>query len=500
MSDRRLLYYDSRHQMYCYEPPIRLEEARAPVDEAAAVGVDTFVLQFGVGTTVFHLTEVGEIWGTRLETFEDQGASLASLGYWRAYENIMSLKERGIDLLTLMIDRAHEKGMEFFGSLRMNHPSDPKNVSYADNWQFRIDHPEWCLRGDESDPRRRNNFNWVHPEVRAERFALIEEVINKYDMDGFEVDWTHAPYYFEAEEVEQNRHILTEYMRDVRRAVEKVAQDRGKPMTLGARVFPALSSNLATGIDILTWLEEGLLDYVVPMIYGPLQMDADYPFEWLLEPAHASGCEVYPALQSRVESQGFRPATIDQYRAAAAAYWLKGADALYLPAFDWPLTIERLRDLSAIGHEVRDPDFLAEKPKHYVVTHNDASAESYGYPGQLPLTLTPSLDAPDQIVRLYAADDPERAYASLRLRILNTTSHDSITVSLNGSPLQEETCRRTLHSFTYYWLEYPLPRGALRRGRNEVGIALRSRPPNLAGRVVLDNVELLVSHSRPVAP
>ena len=68
MKKRRLLFYnDSRHfYMYCYDPPIRLEEAWAPVDEIAATQVDTFVYCFGAGQTIFHDTRVGEIWGTNV--------------------------------------------------------------------------------------------------------------------------------------------------------------------------------------------------------------------------------------------------------------------------------------------------------------------------------------------------------------------------------------------------------------------------------------------------
>ena len=41
MSERRLLFYnDARHyHLYCYEPPISIEDARAPVDEIAGTKV-----------------------------------------------------------------------------------------------------------------------------------------------------------------------------------------------------------------------------------------------------------------------------------------------------------------------------------------------------------------------------------------------------------------------------------------------------------------------------
>jgi hypothetical protein len=513
MSKRRLIFYnDSRHShMYCYEPPMRLQDAQAPVDEIAGTGVDTLSYGFGLGPTMFHDTRVGEIMGSHLESFsQDQPNNLWALSSWRAYENVKSLIDRGLDPLNVIIDRAHEKGMEFIGSLRISHPSDPKDLVTAHNWQFKIDHPEWCLQG-----KGKHNFNWVHPEVRAERFALAEEAVTQYDLDGLEIDWVFAPYYFEEDEAAQSKHILTEFLRDVRTVVQKAAAERGRPISLGARVLPTLGGNLAAGLDVATWIGEGLLDFVVPNFYGDNQIDADFPFEWLVELAGPSGCEVYPALQNGVRALdigdsrqdpvgvGDHPATVDQYRAAAAAYWRKGADAIYLPWFKWPQDAEQRQVLS----EIHDPDLLKKKPKHYVVrrhyqkavaTAQGYAAETRGYAGQLKATLEAGMEAPGYTVQVYVADELDEARTWLKVRLIGSTALDSMTVSLNEAALPWETCTRTDHDGYYgTWLEFPLARGALRQGRNEVGVALHSRPPKLALPVLLESVDVIVVHPAP---
>jgi hypothetical protein len=505
MSKRRLIFYnDSRHShMYCYEPPMRIEDAQAPVDEIAGTGVDTFAYGLGLGPTMFHDTRVGEIMGSHLKEFsQDDPNNLWALSAWRAYENVRSLIERGTDPLEVIVSRAHEKGMEFIGSFRTTHGSDPTDLVTAHSSQFKIDHPEWCLKGN-----GKYNFNWVHPEVRAERFALIEEVVKRYDIDGIEVDWVFAPHYFEEAEVEQNRHVLTEFLRDVRGAVRDAAEARGRPMELGARVLPTLSGNLAAGLDVSTWLEEKLLDFVVPSFYGDHQIDADFPFEWLVERAHQAGCEVYPALQSRVLTvparcdyprtdhlaphDGESTAGVDHYRAGAAAYWSKGADAIYLPWFKWPVGAEQRQVLS----EIHDPDLLREKRKHYVVRRHHEAASGRDYTATLPLRLPTGLDAPARLVDLFVADGPGTGEATLRVRLMGSTTHDSMTVSINGTKLPWETCRRTEHGgYFYTWLEFTLAPGVLRKGRNEVGVAVHSRPSNLAVDVVLQGVELVVSY------
>ena len=519
MSNRRLIFYnDARHShMYCYEPPMRPEDAWAPVDEVAGTGVDTFAYGLGLGPSMFHDTRVGEVMGSHLDTFaQDDPNNLWALSAWRAYENVMSLINRGLDPLELIIGRAHEKGLEFIGSFRLSHSSDPTDLVTAHNWQFKIDHPEWCLRG-----RGKHNFNWVHPEVRAERFALIEEAVNRYDMDGFELDLVFQPFYFEEGEVEGNSHIMTEFVREARNVVQQAAEKRGRPMAVGARILPSLPGNLAAGLEVPTWLEEGLLDFVVPNLYGDHQVDADYPFEWLVAPAHASGCEVYPALQSRVQTapvefdyRGTNPvvehagenmAGIEHYRAGAAAHWSKGADAIYLPWYKWPVGAEQRQILT----EIHDPDLLRERRKHYVVRtrYGDDFAAAHGYDaaavgdgGQLPLTLTTGLSAPGQTVSLFVADEPERGPAELRVRLIGSTTHDAMTVSFNGQPLPAEACRRTEHGgYAYTWLQYPLAPGAWRQGRNQVGVAVHSRPRNLSVEVMLVGVELVVEYPEHAA-
>ena len=494
MSKRRLLYYsDSRHYyMYCYDPPMRLQDARAPVDEVAGTSVDTFVYGSGAGTTLLHDTKVGEVWGRRSQRFESAWA-------WRAYENVRSLIDRGMDPLNVLIERAHDTGMEFFASMRTAHQVDPKDVDNAFNWQFRIDHPEWCLTGP-----GKHAFNWVHPEVRAERFSLIEETVDRYDVDGFEVDWVYWPSFFEEGEVERNAYILTQFMRHARGAADQAAQRRGRPIALGARVLPTLAGNLAVGLDVPTWVNDGILDFVVPTVYLDRQMDADFPFEWLVELARGTACEVYPALQpktrgldisdTRIEEPLDYHGTLDHYRAGAAAYWSKGADAIYLPWLKWPPGAEQRQVLS----EIHDPDLLREKRKRYVVRRHDEDSASHRYAAHLKVKMTTGLAAPGHIVPLFVADELDVADARLKVRLTGSTALDALTVSLNGTALPPETCKRTEQDGYYgAWLEYHLARGVLRNGRNEVGVALHSRAWNLTVPVFLESVELDVDYPSP---
>ena len=450
-------------------------------------GVDTLVYGFGAGPTMFHNTNAGERWGDHLESFP-------LVAGWRAYENIKSLNERGLDPLKVLIDRAHEKGIEFFGSLRQSHLADPADqddaVNWMFSWQFRIDHPEWCLKG-----RGKYAFDWTHPEVRAERFALIEETVNEYDVDGFEVDWTFWPHYFEDNEAEEKAHILTEYMSEVRRTVDAASAKRGRPIALGARVLPTREGNMAAGMDVTAWIEQGSLDFVVPTVYQDRQLDADLPFEWVVDVAHANRCKVYSTLHDQVGSDSDVHATLDHYRAGAASHRAKGSDGVYLPWFKWPHGPEERDLLGKIG----DPKLLSQGSKHYVVRQDFEISAGQLYGAQLPAKIEVGDEASPTVVSFYIADEFDtETRSTLRLSIYDHTIHDETVVTLNDKDLPIPSAWRTTHGFTHVVLDFPLESGDLKTGCNNVSISIRSRPGNLGTELPrLDGVEVMVEYPEP---
>ncbi|MDP7634221.1 MAG: hypothetical protein QF402_14850, partial [Candidatus Latescibacteria bacterium] len=109
---RSIYFNDARHYyLFVHEPPMRLEDAWGPVDEVAGTGVDTFVYGVSRDDGLFYPSRVGKRFG--------EGEDLIQAAYWRVWHNMQSLIDGGLDPLTVLIDRAHEKGMEFIASQRM---------------------------------------------------------------------------------------------------------------------------------------------------------------------------------------------------------------------------------------------------------------------------------------------------------------------------------------------------------------------------------------------
>ena len=152
---------------------------------------------------------------------------------------------------------------------------------------------------------------------------------------------------------------------------------------------------------------------------------------------------------------------------------------------------------SRSSQKIHDPDLLREKPKHYWTTVRDVDGDYEGYESQLPLTLKTGVDASEQVVHVYLADDHARSDTRLRLKLTGSVEADVMTVTLNGVALDWATCKITRHGGggdIFVWAEFPVETNLLRNGSNEVGVAVLSRPSNLVANVVLQSVEVLVDY------
>ena len=254
--------------------------------------------------------------------------------YWRTWHNMQSLIERGLDPLTVLIDRAHDHNMDFWASLRM--------AAYGN-----------------MDPAHRladGGGGLAHAEVREHILQVVEELATEYETDGVELDFAlpgGAPRILREEDVEATTPILTDY---VEQLAERVRGQRSG--VVGARVLPTEEMNLAQGLDVRTWLERGLVDFLVPIRYGYMILDGDMPIDWLVEAAHAPDAAVYGTLQPYVsdESVGAERVcpTPAQLRAAAMNLLDRGCDGLYAWFMPWPLGDRERSALSELGSRESD--------------------------------------------------------------------------------------------------------------------------------------------------
>jgi len=480
MGQKRTIYFnDTRHfYLFALDPPLSMEQVLLPIAEATGTSVDTFAFSVDGGNGLFYPSNAGLRYAA-LDPTPMQGSY-----DWRARKILQDLDDQGLDILTLLIDEAHHVGMDFFASLRMG-------------GYLGVDPNKLVINGGKG---------LGHPELRHDRFAVLQELATQYDIQGVELDLA-APggtaWHFPPNEGPQYAPVMTEYLGQI---ADMMRNRPGQPGQVGVRVYPTEEMCLRHGLDVRTWFKAGIVDWVMPMLYSYFVLDADMPIEWLTEAAAEAGVSVYARLQpwEQDESTGALqrihadPATL---RGAACNFLDKGVDGIYAHSLSWPLGDTERGVLAELGDRQR----LQQGDKRYVIRRRQQEAAALGYDAPLPFEI-PAADPNKRYpISLLIADDIDAETDRIRqviltLKVLSTVSQDDLILLLNGQSLAAETClkrpRDSIAPYDGLELEYYLEKVRPHRGRNLLEITLASRPDGLIGGLSIEAIELsVVYHS-----
>jgi len=474
MRRRRTIYFnDARHYyLFVYDPPMRMEDAWAPIDEVAGTSVDTFSYGVSRADGLFYPSKVGLEWGSDRKPFQNAYE-------WRCWENMQSLIARGLDPLQVLIDRAHEKSMDFIASLRLG--------GYGG------------MDPDHSVSNGGRGF--VHTEVSDHQRAVVEELATSYNTEAVELDFSAAPggcpHCLNPDEAPEQSSVLTGFVRD---CAATVRGRSGGPGLLGARVYPTPDLNRRAGLDVETWLTEGLVDFLIPSSYSCFTLDSQMPINWIVEAAHQQDVSVYAMLQpfyhdGRRINTNVERVSPEKMRAAASNFWQADVDGMYTWFMDWPLEDVQRRILTDIG----DPDLTREGNKHYFLRQRAENPDSFVYEAELPVAIKADPKKTHDISFTIFDDPQNKRIGSMRLKInvADLVPADLFEVGLNGVSLASEPCRRHPRwhdAYTGVWLEFQLNKVRPVRGPNTLQLALRKRPEGFEGEISIDDVELIVEY------
>lgn len=478
MKRKRTIYFnDARHYyLFVFEPPMTMEEAWLPVDECAGTAVDTFIYGVSRSDGLFYPSKTGL-------RFRDDTRRFELSAYYRVWHNMQSLMDRGLDPLTVLIDRAHEKGMDFFASLRIG----PQG------------HTDPALITTSGGP------GFLDDDLREHNFLLLRELAVDYASDGIELDLAAPPAgatpLFQPDDAVEATPIMTDW---VRRVSEMARNRPGTPGQVGARVYPTEAINRRMGYDVRTWLDEGLVDYVTPMVYAHNVVNAHMPIEWLIEAAGDNDVSVYPMIVPYYADDS-RPlqirewATPEMMRAAAANYWAMGADGLYTYFLKWPIDDAGRTILTELG----DSASVRHKTKHYLVNRKDEYTEQVGFSLPLPISIEPEESGKRHDIPFMISDDPTADVGrireiSLKIRIMDLLADDRLTISLNGESLEHESLRREfgreIDPYCGQWLTFLLEGVRPAKGGNTLSITVDQRAEGMICPLVVEDIELIIEY------
>ena len=488
MSESFIIYNDDGWSSYMrYPSPMSPEEVVA-VTVAPVAGTGVKVYQFcalgghAVNYNSAFLPRVGEMI-TDMET----------LHVWRMRETLRHLESLGTDPLQIVSQACHNNGLACQFSLRMN--DRHHTYRHGDgSWYF----PELLSPWLDANPHLLLDdraLDYTKDEVADYRLHQIQEVLDRYDVDGIDLDFTRFKPWFRPGEETYGRPKMTALVRELHLRTCK----QGK--TLSARFEYDPQACISSGLDVEAWLAEGLLDQVT--LGGVGDHTPDAPSDWWVGRAHASGCRVFPGIEGQLHwcpgsgggggglhpgdgvTDGFGPPSIEYMRAVAANHYRASADGISLFNFtcaDGPFA------RAALG-ELAQPALLEGKDKQYVAAMWPWDAQIFYEPWSSALFLEP--DQFEARWELQLADDFDlqrlhgRAFSAvLTLEWKGLNRIADIEVRLNDASLAWNG-----YEYNHYdhgcWndiVQYSVPSSALRQGANQLSLHRLGITPGFAGR------------------
>ena len=306
----------------------------------------------------------------------DRELTLGSQGrYW--LHNLYLLEQRGVDHLARWLARCRQRGLEGWLSMRMNdghfyHVLDA--FWHPSFWRERPD--LWVVPNDQTAGGRA--FDYTHSEVREHHLALVRELLERYDLDGLELDWIRGYPYFPAGTEPERAAILTEFVAEVRQLARAAATRWGHPVKIGARVPTRIESGRLLGTDGLTWAREGLVDQLV-LSSRVSVIEFDVPVgQWRRELGDRPvslvvqfGTNTLPFPGARqYGGAGLAQATPELLRGAAGAAYHASADGVYLFNHCYFEAEPSRRDwYQRILESIGSTAALAGKPRRHAITY-----------------------------------------------------------------------------------------------------------------------------------
>ncbi len=295
---------------------------------------------------------------------------------------------QGLDPYAIWIEQARRSGIRPWISIRMNDCHDTIQERSLLHSNFYHEHPE-LRRVVNREPEGYFDrcLNYAEEAVRERMLAFIDEVLERYDPDGLELDWQREVFCFSPGEEYRGVEVLNGFMRTVVEKLRAAAKRRGHEVQLCVRVPADPEDALEMGFDVAQWAREGLVQVVVPTPRWRT-CDTDMPIGLWKRLLAGTGVLLAPGIEILIQpGQNARFFTSAEHVAALAAqHFALGGDRTYLyNYFDDPIPEDtywngnvthpdmavRADHQRMLLENIGDPQKAAQLERRHVVTERD---------------------------------------------------------------------------------------------------------------------------------
>lgn len=479
--------------------------------------IDAVIWDVGWGSWAAYPSQV-------LPRFEHEGMKL----WW----------DEGRDWVGELIRASHQRGLLCLWNHRVSEVDINPLPDLGRDTELMMDHlnpvkaahPDWVIK----TWWWQGLWNYAVPEVRQYQLSILRELAERYDLDGFQIDFArHIPVLPIGRQWELRANV-TEFMRMVREMLDEAGERRGRRFELGARIPNTVAGCHADGIDVQAWAEERLVDFLTP---GTRSMHVEV--EALREIVGPS-VRLQPCFDDHHATDGYRFQPLEFLRGVCANWLSQGADGI--TTFNWPnASPEQSEEMvnhrwgrgffgeahqgshEQAYHECGCLATLRGKDKLFALERRGGYPWAEGYFNQnedspLPVALRHDGTPAQLCVRI--CDLPGSAgHVTLRAVLFGAREGDEIAVALNGRPL-------TASQIDHDWkdpqifspdpqppsggsgryqinpdqrltrVEFAVPSNVIQEGSNRAEVAVASRVPYCTSSLVVEKLEIHVHYGR----
>jgi hypothetical protein len=291
----------------------------------------TFVCAPGVHLEMFN-------GGTNLSDSEAAAFPCFAGPYTTMANNVVQRwTTEGIDPFAVAVATVKSNGLKAFLSFRMNDNHALRDATgapcpdpaYTD--AFWRNHPQFQTTLSANSP----TLDFSYLEVRQYRVDQIHELLDRYPVDGVELDFLRSYPYFNTADAAAYTTNMTDFVYRMATVVASLSNTSGRQLKLLVRVPQSMAACSLLGLDPIGWAHNQYIDGIILGRWLRLSPDLDVEaFKRAAPqvPVYASLDYImsYPCFSCQPRPANHRLATPEAYRGIASALYARGADGIYL--------------------------------------------------------------------------------------------------------------------------------------------------------------------------
>lgn len=415
-----------------YNIPVNKETLDPFIDGYKKAGVTDFLINSFCQLAMCE----SDVFYDSIDKYNEEYENGIKVNYKDWYSGIhYALVDYGINPFEIWFKRCREVGINPWLTMRMNDCHFPdKKVSFVrSDFFYKAKEKGWLIGEDYG--YFHYCYNYAVPEVYEIMLKFIKEQLLKYDVYGFEMDFMREIYCFPYREMPECYKIMNNFVRDVKKIIKEAEIKHGHEIKLAARVTRDIEQSKVFGFDVRTWVEEKLIDVLIPSPRFD-SSDTDIPIDkWVKE---FPKTDIYAGIEDYIVRPDTRcHNTVETVRGIAVKYLSMGAKNIYFYNYwfaDLPDKSEEYgknRTAEVIA-TCTDLETATKLPYRFIVTYQEDWICPKGFERYNPLPI--KLEGGEKKLPVNLAYIPENAEVNLFIGTKNIDI-EKLQVTADGEVL-----------------------------------------------------------------